>query len=324
VLWSPNTAPATVRSVSLLVDILGATLVWIALWNGVSLKWVAGSAGLAAATQGSVALYQFWTGPVERAGGLGGNPNVLAIQLSLTAFLLLLAWGRDRPMGTLAFALILIATITSGSRKVIFVWVIYLLLLSRWLTLGLKRSTVKASIALLVLPASVLLAIETRDTWLAPIENLTVYGRIERAIAGEDNSANVRSDMIRDAVQQWTRSPLWGYGIDQFRWLNSYHEYSHNNYTELLANLGLVGLVLFYAIHANLVWRAASQARNGSGRSWLVLVFVLLLLLMDIARVSYTDRLTWLLLAMVGYICEQETAAETATLAGGADAADPG
>ncbi|MEX2534100.1 MAG: O-antigen ligase family protein [Trueperaceae bacterium] len=325
ILWSSQTMPATVRSVSLLFDVLGATLVWIALFNGLSLKWIAACAGVGAAVQAGVALFQFWTGSLERVEGLGGNSNELAIQLSLTAFLLLMVWRRSFLVGAAALSLIVIATVTSGSRKMVFVWLTYLLLLSRWLTMGVKRSTLIAAVALLMVPASVLVLINTRETWLAPIENLTVYQRLDRAIAGEDSSANLRGNLIEDAFEQWSYSPLWGHGVDQFRWLNPYRVYSHNNFTEVLANLGIVGLILFYSIHVNLLWRTTSQARAGSGRSWLVLAFVLMLLMMDLARVSYTDRYTWLLLSVVGFICHREgqSVAREEPLTGGARVTSP-
>jgi O-antigen ligase len=309
VFWAGQMAPATVRAVSLLVDIMGATLVWIALLNGLSLRWIAGCAGAAAAVQAGVALLQFWTGTAERAEGIGGNANELAIQLSLTAFLLLVVSRRSWLVGAAALSLVLIATITSGSRKMLFVWLTYLMLLSRWLTLGLRRSTMVAALVLLLLPGSILVLINTREAWLAPIEGLPVYQRLDRAIAGEDSSANLRRKLIEDALGQWTRSPISGHGIDQFRWLNPNVVYSHNNYAELLANLGIVGLILYYSIHANLIWRAATGARNGSGRSWLVLIFVVMLLMMDLARVSYTDRFTWLLLSVMGFISYWETRA---------------
>jgi O-antigen ligase len=306
VLWAGQAAPATVRAVSLLVDILGASLVWIALFNGLSLRWIAACTAAGVTVQGGVALAQFWSGTVERAEGIGGNANVLAIQLSLTAFLLLMVWGRHWRAGAAALALILVATVTSGSRKMIFVWVSYLMLLSRSLMLGLRRSIATAALALLILPLSALAIIETRETWLYRIGDLTVYQRLERAIAGKDSSANLRGDLIEQAVERWSLAPLAGHGIDQFRWSNRDSIYSHNNYSELLANLGVLGLILFYSIHLNLLSRALSGIRAGSGRSWLILAFLLTLLMMDVARVSYIDRFTWLLLALVGFVARQE------------------
>jgi O-antigen ligase len=306
VLWSQHSSPALVRSIGLLTDVLGATLLWVALWNGLSLKWIVWCAGLGAAVQAVTALNQFWSGIPQRAGGLGDSPNVLAVQLSLTAFLIFVGAGRSWLAGAGALTLIVIATVTSGSRKMIFVWLTYLLLFSKWLTLGLKRSTVVAAATLLLLPASVFALIENSESWLAPVTDLIVYERLEMAILGEESSANVRGSLIGDALERWTEAPLFGHGIDQFRWLNEFRLYSHSNYTELLANFGIVGLLLYYAIHLNLLWRAANQARAGSARSWLIVLFIFMLMLMDMARVSYQDRLTWALFSILAFLCETE------------------
>ena len=303
VLWADQPMPGAVRSVSILFDVAGATLIWIGLFNGLSLRWIAGCAAAGAAVQAGIALYQFWTSNAMRVEGLVGNANELAIQLSLTAFLLLMVWGKNWMAGAFALTLLVIATVTSGSRKMIFVWFTYLLLLSRWLSVGIKRSTLVAAIVLLILPISVLVLINNQDLWLEPIENLTVYERLQQAIAGEDSSAVKRENLLTDALGAWSTSPIWGLGVDQYRYTNPLQVYSHNNFTEVLANLGLIGIILYYSIHANLFWRALSLGRRGYGKGWLVVAFVLMLLMLDLARVSYTDRLTWLFLAVVGFYC---------------------
>ena len=318
ILWSGHEMTAAIRAAGMLVDVTGATLLWVALWNGLSLRWIVGCAGVAAGIQAAVALNQFWSGVDDRVSGLT-NPNEMAVQLSLVAFLLLLAGGRHWLSGVGGLALIIIATITSGSRKMVFVWGIYLLLVARWLSLGLRRSTLTAAALMLLLPVAVLAALEYREAWLTPIENLTVYERLERAIAGEDNSANVRENLIVVAIDTWQTSPMWGHGLDQFRLMNSYFLYSHNNYTELLTNLGLIGFLLYYAIHLNLGVRALQVARRGSSRGWLICLLLLMLMILDVARVSHTDQFTWTLLAIVAFICQQEEArsAEAETPAGG-------
>src|SRR5690606_22342901 len=96
VLWSFEQSAALVAAVGLAFDFVGAVVVWAAMQNGVSLRLVALASAAAAAVQGGIALYQYATLGEERAVGLTGNANSLAIQLSLAAFLLLLALPRDR------------------------------------------------------------------------------------------------------------------------------------------------------------------------------------------------------------------------------------
>ncbi|VFQ47461.1 o-antigen ligase-related [Desulfoluna butyratoxydans] len=62
-------------------------------------------------------------------------------------------------------------------------------------------------------------------------------------------------------VRYWLDSPLWGHGVNNFRYLfeieNGYQTYSHNTLIELLVGLGLFGsfvfsMIIFYSLKANL------------------------------------------------------------------------
>src|SRR5690606_30608964 len=119
VLWSSDQSSALVSAIGLAVDIAGALLIWAALQNGVKGSVIAYSAAFGAGVQALVGLSQYLSTGSSRAVGLTGNANSLAIQLSMTAFLLLLILPRERWIKLLAFALIVIATVTTGTRKLV-------------------------------------------------------------------------------------------------------------------------------------------------------------------------------------------------------------
>ena len=52
------------------------------------------------------------------------------------------------------------------------------------------------------------------------------------------------------AILGWLKSPVWGHGYDSFHFynavVNGHDVYSHNNFTELLYNLGVVGFIVYY------------------------------------------------------------------------------
>jgi len=69
-----------------------------------------------------------------------------------------------------------------------------------------------------------------------------------------DNSVDYsrfhREQFINFAIQIFPQKPFFGFGIDGFRFMNKYYGngiflYSHNTYTELLVNFGLIGFGLF-------------------------------------------------------------------------------
>ena len=59
-------------------------------------------------------------------------------------------------------------------------------------------------------------------------------------------SALIRKEMIITGFNGWKSSPLWGFGINSFVLKTSFGAYSHNNYIELLFDLGLIGFSIYY------------------------------------------------------------------------------
>jgi len=299
VLWSTNQSAAFVTAVGLAVDLVGALLIWAALHNGVKVAVIAYAAGVGAGAQAIVALSQFLSSGTTRVEGLTGNANSLAIQLSLTAFLLLLVFPRDRWVKVLAFALIVIATVTTGTRKLVFVWFSYVVLLLREVSPLFRRPSVGSALILLLSPIAVWASITFGPTLLSPFEDVTLVRRLEGTLEGRETQK--RSDLMEDALMVWREEPVFGHGIDQYRYSGAFTAYSHNNYTEILANFGVVGFGLFYVIYAVLIARSLVGIFRGSEAAWVIMAIIVSVLLMDLARVSYTSRTTWLFIVIMAY-----------------------
>lgn len=306
--WSPERGTATVSTVSLLFNILGASLVWIAFWNHVPVRIVGYAAIVGASIQAGVALQQFWAGDGDllRFEGLTGNANALAIQLSIAAFLVLISLRQSWWPPLIAFLLVIIATILSGSRKIAFVWFIFGLLILRYIGTQFQSSRLFRILLLLGLPILVYGTMSYSTLLLKPIEGLYVYERIQATIQGEESSANLRNSMIREGIALWQASPIYGYGINQYRFVSSYSTYSHNNYTELLVSFGIIGLVLYYSILLSLLFRSARGFIKGGDYAPILGAAVTLLLLWDVALVAYSTRLIWLFIGVLGYLSQQQ------------------
>jgi len=311
VLWATDQGSALVSAVGLLIDVFAALLVWLALQNGLNVRIIAICAAIGASVQGLVALNQYLTGGENRAVGLVGNANSLAIQLSMSAFLLLLCVPRDRWAKLLPLALIVVATVTTGTRKLIFVWFSYGVLVVRSLSPMFRRPTLGAALVLILSPLAGWLLVSYGSVLLAPLGELTVVQRAEGTLQGRET--NTRSHLIERALELWWDRPLTGYGIDQFRVVSEYSYYSHNNYSEILADFGIIGFLFFYSLYALLLIRAVPAALRGSNSAWTILAIVLVLLLMDVARVSYTSRMTWLTIALMCYFSVARSEQDTPT-----------
>jgi O-antigen ligase len=306
VLWSGNDTAAFARAVALVVSVTGATVIWVALWAGASKKSVLMAATLGAIVQAGVALYQYYLYGGVRATGLTGNANALAIEVSLAA-LIGLAMVRDHRFWQAVVAVVLVAivTVVSGSRKMIAVWGGLLMLAGARFGAKLRNSAMLLGAVLLLIPFISIGVTSTSGFWvnplLEPIQEIQVYERFERLAEGRDRSGQTRLSMIVRGYELWQASPLWGYGIDQFRYVSGFAKYSHNNYVELLVSFGMVGFLLYYSVIGSIMARSVRRIFVGSQHAWPVLVICIVILFWDLALVSFTERLFWIVFAVLLY-----------------------
>lgn len=306
--WSGNPFSAALSTTSLFFNILGASLVWIGFWNGVPLRMVGYAAVIGAAIQSNFALTQFFSsqGDSFRAEGLTGNANSLAIQLSLAALLALITLKKSFWPPVIAFAFVLIATVVSGSRKIVFVWFAFSLLFLQYVGTKFRTSNAFRILLLLGVPVFVYVVMSNASLVFQPVQGLYVYERFQDTLAGNESSANVRGAMSLEGFETWQSSPVIGYGINQFRYISSFGKYAHNNYIELLVSFGVIGFGLYYLIMVVLGFRALRGLMIGSPHAPLLGTAVILLLLWDVALVSYSARLIWLFLSVLGYLSENQ------------------
>lgn len=63
-----------------------------------------------------------------------------------------------------------------------------------------------------------------------------------------DDSTEQRMYLMQRAIEVWAEHPVLGVGWHNYRYYNDARLYAHNNYAELLASLGSVGFLLYYAM----------------------------------------------------------------------------
>jgi len=102
---------------------------------------------------------------------------------------------------------------------------------------------------------------------------------------GYEGSADLRLFFIKEGFETWKNNPVLGIGLNNFSFY--YGTYTHNNFIEMLANLGIIGLILYYLIYLfcflNVI-KIKDFNLKVSG-----LFFLILFLFMDSAWVSYVS-----------------------------------
>ncbi len=278
---------------------LGGIAVAMALQMGVRFRWLVFAQVASNLLQ--ILIILIGLGPEPELGedtfryaGITGNPNQLALQLTLGACMI---WLLPRKSGLVpcvfSFIAVGFALAVTGSRKALltaFFFLVMVLIQSRELVPRHKRRMFyKWAIG-----APCLLAL-----LLSPL--LFKYGEdvlaVRRAVEySQDSSYLTRTEMIQQGLQLWKQAPLFGNGMDAFRGLSGRGTYSHNNYVELLCDLGLIGVVLFYALHAQVVVHALRVHRT---LKFYCCAFVAMMVLTDVGYVSYTSKQAILLLMLL-------------------------
>lgn len=126
--------------------------------------------------------------------------------------------------------------------------------------------------------------------------------------ANTDASVTGRLALQQRAIEVFLNHPILGVGIGNF---SSYSNnlggvsgyYAHNNYLELLADVGVVGTVMYYAPYVIALFRTRAAAKKSESEiaMFFNLLFVLIVvrLLSDISQVSYLYDSSQILLALV-------------------------
>lgn len=113
-----------------------------------------------------------------------------------------------------------------------------------------------------------------------------------------DRSSLMRQQMISIGMEQFKKTPVFGIGIDNPRFLvQPYFNkayYLHNNYVELLTGVGIVGFILYYSLYLYLIVNLIKNKKNSTNSYYLIVVLLILRLVMDYGAVSYYSKETYI------------------------------
>ena len=122
-----------------------------------------------------------------------------------------------------------------------------------------------------------------------------------------DNSYVERDFYKEKAMELFKEHPLFGVGINNFashmRNINYSHvAYSHNNYTEILATLGISGFFIYYIFYIYLLVKMIKLLRKDEpeyNKTLLLVIILIMFLFLDYGMVSYREIVYAVFLAIV-------------------------
>ena len=139
--------------------------------------------------------------------------------------------------------------------------------------------------------------------WYLIMENAYFYSIVGRRVEAflsqytgvgrQDNSSITRQILIETAIDTWKQKPFWGYGLDCFRYFGKlatgHNYYAHNNYVELLADLGIFGFVTYYSGYVYALIKSWGSRKNKI--SLLLFVLTCIMVVVEYACVTYMNFL---------------------------------
>jgi O-antigen ligase len=237
---------------------------------------------------------------VKRLAGLYATPNTLGMfcVMGLAVFISMTARRRNvaASIGSYVAALVLLVGVVASSSLKGLLGLVLVCSLGAALTASRVRVAAFVGIAAGLGAALVAFVEPMRFIWDHALYRLQV-ATIGMSV-GVNQSTVERARFIKKGLGLIAEAPIFGKGLDTFRWLSGEGTYAHNNLIEIGVALGLVGIVLYYGFHLSIL-RAAVRLRRTDDFVWrFIAIAVPTLLLLDVAVVSYASKLSTLLLIM--------------------------
>lgn len=122
---------------------------------------------------------------------------------------------------------------------------------------------------------------------------------IKGQVGTSDSSSFYRVMMVKSALETFKKHPILGVGMDNFRFFNANRvTYAHNNFAEIAADLGIVGIVGYYWIFVYIIIDFVKTFKKHDAVKNFLFVVIMAYLMNHIAMVTITDMLQCIFIYM--------------------------
>ncbi len=112
------------------------------------------------------------------------------------------------------------------------------------------------------------------------------------------NSIGNRLNFARIGIDLFKERPLLGYGIGSFATVSGTKLYAHNNYVQLLVDLGIAGTLVYYTAYVYNIAGMLRLLRKEKELSSMLLAFALMIVLLELTLVSFQNDYVQLIIAL--------------------------
>lgn len=247
----------------------------------------------------------------RNASGINGNIVGLCAALGACFAYYMYLESRNKKY-IITFMLNISVMILSSSRKAILCFIIPAVFTFLYQQ---KRNVSKKMLKVIGIVVAALIGVYMLIN--VPILYNTVGNRIVSMLAnfmGQSNlvdaSTRTRTNLITWGLEWFSQKKWLGWGIDNYRVvLHAYHPdypmsfYAHNNYVELLVDVGIIGTCIYYYIYILCLKNSIKERKKLDRCQTMFVGIIIALLISEIGLVSYYDKyfqiillLSWLVL----------------------------
>lgn len=315
IVWSENSSNVSHKIMQLLINLYNIFIITNIIETKEDLSSIIKCFFISGIFLSVITLVTSNFGSISRYNRLGsqiGNSNIISFNIFCSLVFTALAY-KTNPKKIYILGILLMAgvIIFSGSRKTIlmlpFVFVLYLML-NKKITLGKKARKLLA--LTLVIISIVILCFS--NNYLYSLVGSRIEDMFFSLLGNDvtDLSINNRNNMIVQGIE-WFKDRKWfGYGLDNYcyLYLKKYgiDYYAHNNYVELLVDLGIFGIIIYYSFFVKIFVNYIKSKIIHNEKNCLMLSFLISILIMDYAKVSYGDRVFSIVITIIYLLLMQE------------------
>lgn len=252
---------------------------------------------------------EIFKGDFERIGGQFANVNTVGFYFTIGALIsLYLGLFQKKYLMLFLFFVFVYLGFATGSKKV-FMSVFTLSLLAITLFFGKKRFPITILISFLfVVSLFVFISIPQfsyfKDRLIDFINGLFKEG-------GTDGSTINRLEMYKDGFKLFLYKPFLGWGFHGVVRESIFQSYSHNNFTEILANFGLFAFLLFQFLVLFPLFRSAYFIKQYQSikRKETILIILLstFVFVTQFGMVIIDSKISFIILAIINIPCDIKT-----------------
>ena len=243
----------------------------------------------------------------ERLQSETTNINTIGMKLSFTAIIGLYYIIFKRKFWIIPLIILpFIVSVATASKKVIIMYVIAIMMFA-YIKGGSNFFVKLLKISVVVI---VLLIIIRQFSDIPLFYTITERFESMFAIFGDDQSQAdastiSRNNLMMNAFEIFKRNPIIGCGIGNFGYNNAWllgggYVYAHNNYLELLADVGVIGTFFYYAMYGQIIFGLIKGVKNKNLPQIMMFIVFAVQIIMEVALVAYYSKTTWVYLG-AGY-----------------------